>query len=157
MQWIDGEIKAVKGLARRVSKLASAMKAESWGVSECVLDRARGGERVVLRQGGRAVAALVPIADLKLLQKLEDEKDLRDIRAASIEMKRKGDDPWGEGQGGARAPMAPGDATGCRNQTFTAKPPPGPTVTITASTEDEMSQAKPASTNQQTQDHESPT
>jgi|ERR1039458_974120 antitoxin (DNA-binding transcriptional repressor) of toxin-antitoxin stability system len=99
MQWIDGEIKAVKGLARRVSKLASAMKAESWGVSECVLDRARGGERVVLRQGGRAVAALVPIADLKLLQKLEDEKDLRDIRAARIEMKRKGTIPWGKVKG----------------------------------------------------------
>lgn len=74
MQWIDGEIKADKGLARRVSKLASAMKAESCGVSESALDRARHGERIVLRQGGRAVAAVVPIADLKLLQKLETRK-----------------------------------------------------------------------------------
>ena len=74
MQWIDGEIKADKGLARRVSKLASAMKAESCGVSESALDRARHGERIVLRQGGRAVAAMVPIADLKRLQKLETRK-----------------------------------------------------------------------------------
>ncbi|HEX5856049.1 MAG TPA: prevent-host-death family protein [Thermoanaerobaculia bacterium] len=63
-------------------------------VSGSALDRARHGERVVLRQGKRAVAAVVPIADLRLLQKLENEEDLRDIRAARIEMKRKGTIPW---------------------------------------------------------------
>jgi antitoxin (DNA-binding transcriptional repressor) of toxin-antitoxin stability system len=63
-------------------------------VSESALDRARHGERVVLREGRKAVAAVVPIADLKRLQKLEDEEDLRDIRAARIEMKRRGTIPW---------------------------------------------------------------
>jgi antitoxin (DNA-binding transcriptional repressor) of toxin-antitoxin stability system len=63
-------------------------------VAESALDRARHGERVVLRQGKKAVAAVVPIADLRRLQKLEDEEDLRDIRAARIEMKRKGTIPW---------------------------------------------------------------
>lgn len=63
-------------------------------VSESALDRARHGERVVLRQGKKAVAAVVPIADLRLLQKLENEEDLRDIHAARIEMKRKGTIPW---------------------------------------------------------------
>jgi len=63
-------------------------------VSESALDRARRGERVVLRQGKKAVAAVVPIADLRRLQKLEDEQDLRDIRSARVEMKRKGTVPW---------------------------------------------------------------
>lgn len=63
-------------------------------VSESALDRARQGERVVLRQGRKAVAAVVPIADLRRLQKLEDEEDLKDIRSARVEMKRKGTVSW---------------------------------------------------------------
>ena len=63
-------------------------------VGESALDRARHGERVVLRQGRRAVAAVVPIADLRRLQKLEDEEDRKDIRAARLEIKRKGTIPW---------------------------------------------------------------
>ena len=40
------------------------------------------------------MAAVVPIADLRRLQKLENEEDLKDIRAARVEMKRKGTIPW---------------------------------------------------------------
>jgi antitoxin (DNA-binding transcriptional repressor) of toxin-antitoxin stability system len=72
---------------------AAAPKARS-SVSESALDRASRGERVVLRKGKRAVAAIVPIADLRRLQELEDEEDRRDIRAARMEMKRKGTIPW---------------------------------------------------------------
>lgn len=63
-------------------------------VSENALDRGRHGERVVLRQGNKAVAAVVPIADLRRLQKLEDEEDLKDIRSTRAEMERKGTVPW---------------------------------------------------------------
>jgi antitoxin (DNA-binding transcriptional repressor) of toxin-antitoxin stability system len=63
-------------------------------LSESALNRARHGERVVLRDGNKAVAAVVPIADLRRLQKLEDEEDLKDIRVARAEMKRKGTIPW---------------------------------------------------------------
>ena len=66
----------------------------SASVSESAVDRARHGERVVLREGKKAVAAVVPIADLRRLQKLEDEEDLKEIRAARVEMKRKGTIPW---------------------------------------------------------------
>jgi hypothetical protein len=72
---------------------ATAPKPPS-AVSESAVDRARHGERVVLRQGRKAVAAVVPIADLRRLQKLEDDEDLKDIRAARVEMKRKGTIPW---------------------------------------------------------------
>ena len=41
-----------------------------------------GGERVVLTRHGRRVAAVVPIADLELLEQLEDAADLDDVRAA---------------------------------------------------------------------------
>lgn len=75
-------------------KSRASVRKPSATLSKSVLDRARRGERIVLRQGRRAVAAVVPIADLRLLQKLEDEKDLRDVRAARIEMKRKGTTPW---------------------------------------------------------------
>ena len=58
------------------------------------LERVRQGERVVLRRGRKAVAAVVSMEDLKRLQKLEDEEDLRDVRAALKEAKRKGTIPW---------------------------------------------------------------
>jgi prevent-host-death family protein len=41
-----------------------------------------GGERVVLTRHGRRVAAVVPIEDFDLLEKLEDARDLDDVRAA---------------------------------------------------------------------------
>ena len=72
----------------------AAARKRSDSIGESALDRARQGERVVVRRGGRTIAAVVPIADLRLLQKLEDREDLRDIRAARIEMKRKGTIPW---------------------------------------------------------------
>ena len=41
-----------------------------------------GGERVVLTRHGKRVAAVVPIADLELLESLEDAVDLDEARAA---------------------------------------------------------------------------
>ena len=35
------------------------------------------GERIIVKRGGRSVAAVVPIADLEVLKKIEDEMDLR--------------------------------------------------------------------------------
>lgn len=44
-----------------------------------------GGERVVLTRHGRRVAAVVPIADLDLLESLEDARDLDEVRRALAE------------------------------------------------------------------------
>ena len=41
-----------------------------------------GGERVVLTRHGRRVAAVVPIADLELLEQIEDAADLDEVRHA---------------------------------------------------------------------------
>jgi antitoxin (DNA-binding transcriptional repressor) of toxin-antitoxin stability system len=49
-----------------------------------------GNERVVLRRRGRAIAAVVPIDDLQLLEGLDDQGDLVDARAALAEANKKG-------------------------------------------------------------------
>jgi prevent-host-death family protein len=49
-----------------------------------------GKERVVLRRRGKEIAAVVPMADLRLLEELEDRIDLVDARAALAETKKKG-------------------------------------------------------------------
>jgi prevent-host-death family protein len=50
--------------------------------SSTVNRAAFGGERVVLTRHGKRVAAVVPIADLELLESLEDAVDLDEARAA---------------------------------------------------------------------------
>jgi prevent-host-death family protein len=56
-----------------------------------VLNRvAYGGERIVLHRRGKDVAAIVPIADLALIEQLEERIDLEDARAALREVRKKG-------------------------------------------------------------------
>jgi len=54
---------------------------------------AYGRERIVLRRRGKDLAALVPIEDLALIEKLEDAIDVREARKVLTEMKRKGEKP----------------------------------------------------------------
>jgi prevent-host-death family protein len=49
------------------------------------------GERVIVHRGKKAVAAVVPIEDLELLEKLEDEID---IAAARVALKDPRNIPW---------------------------------------------------------------
>ena len=61
------------------------------------LDRVfKEGERVIVRRRGRKVAALVPLTDLATLEKLEDEADAKDFRAAKKQWQRSGKKtvPW---------------------------------------------------------------
>lgn len=51
------------------------------------------GERIVLRRRGKDLAAIVPLEDLALIERLEDEIDVREARKALAEMKRKGEKP----------------------------------------------------------------
>ncbi|MCX7421861.1 MAG: type II toxin-antitoxin system Phd/YefM family antitoxin [Planctomycetia bacterium] len=48
------------------------------------------GERVVLARRGKGIAALVSMEDLALLEKMEDESDVRDAKRALADMKRTG-------------------------------------------------------------------
>lgn len=47
-----------------------------------------GGERVVLRRRGKDLAAVIPIADFALLERMEDQLDLEAARKAMGETKR---------------------------------------------------------------------
>ena len=56
-----------------------------------VLNRAAfGKERVILKRRGKAIAAVVPMDDLLLLQAWEDKRDIADAAAARKEAARKG-------------------------------------------------------------------
>ena len=50
-------------------------------------------ERVILERNGKDVLALVPMDDLALLEKLEDEADVKAARAALAEIERTGEKP----------------------------------------------------------------
>lgn len=51
------------------------------------------GERVVIHRNGRAMAALVPARDLRLLKEIEDRADLTAARKALREAAAKGERP----------------------------------------------------------------
>jgi PHD/YefM family antitoxin component YafN of YafNO toxin-antitoxin module len=51
-------------------------------------------ERVLLVRRGKNVAALVPVEDLDLVEKIEDQIDLEEARAALAEANQKGTIPW---------------------------------------------------------------
>jgi prevent-host-death family protein len=59
-----------------------------------VLDRAAHGERVVVTRHRKAKVALVPIADVELLESLEDEIDLELARAARARAEKEGTIPF---------------------------------------------------------------
>lgn len=52
-----------------------------------------GGERLVIHRHGKPVAALLPMNDLRRIEALEDEEDVRDARAALAEAEVKGTIP----------------------------------------------------------------
>ncbi|HHT9135035.1 MAG TPA: type II toxin-antitoxin system Phd/YefM family antitoxin [Candidatus Avalokitesvara rifleensis] len=62
--------------------------------SELVNRAGYGKERIAVTRRGKAVAAVVPIEDMELLEKLEDKIDLEDARKALAEAKKKGTIPW---------------------------------------------------------------
>lgn len=63
-------------------------------VSDTVNRAAYGGERIFLQRRGKNVAAIVPVADVELLEELEDRMDLEAARKALAE---PGESiPWAE-------------------------------------------------------------
>ena len=50
-------------------------------------------ERIVLTRGGKELAALVPMEDMRFLEELEDRLDLEEARAALAEAKTNPERP----------------------------------------------------------------
>jgi prevent-host-death family protein len=63
-----------------------------------LLTRVFGGERVVIERAGGVAVAMVPVADLELLEELEDRADVEAARKALAEMEAAGEKPipWAE-------------------------------------------------------------
>jgi len=61
--------------------------------SDVVNRAAYGKERVILTRRGKPVVAVVPIADIELLEALDDKLDLKDALAALKEAEEKGTIP----------------------------------------------------------------
>lgn len=53
-------------------------------------------DRVRITRRGKEVAAVVPIEDLELLERLEDEIDLSEARKALADVREHGSIPWDE-------------------------------------------------------------
>lgn len=68
-----------------MAKISTSVAREKF--SEIVSRAEYGGERTVVHRRKKAVAAVVPIEDLKLLEHMEDLADIQDARKA---LKEKG-------------------------------------------------------------------
>lgn len=67
-----------------------AGKKERQGFADAINRAAFGNERVLLRRRGRAIAAVVPISDLRLLEALESRIDLVEARSALAQLNKNG-------------------------------------------------------------------
>ncbi len=63
-------------------------------LSDLINRVAYGKERVILCRRGRALAGIVPLEDMRLLEELEDHLDLDDARAVLKEAAEKGTVSW---------------------------------------------------------------
>ena len=60
-----------------------------------VLNRvAYGKDRVLITRRGKDLVALVPIEDLALIERLEDEIDVREAKKALADARKHGTIPW---------------------------------------------------------------
>ena len=66
------------------------------GLAELINRVAYGRERVRLVRRGRALAAVVPMEDVELLERLEDELDLDAAREALADPSNAGRIRWGD-------------------------------------------------------------
>ncbi len=62
--------------------------------AELINRAAYGKERIAVTRRGKAVAAVVPIEDLELIEALEDRLDLDDAREALLELREGRPVPW---------------------------------------------------------------
>lgn len=62
--------------------------------SEVVNQVSYTGQRIILHRHGKAIAALIPVDDLKILEAIEDAVDIQEAQKALKEVAKKGTIPW---------------------------------------------------------------
>jgi len=63
-------------------------------LAEVINTVAYGKERIVLTRRGKRVAAVIPVEDLDVLERIEDEIDLAEARKALADVRKRGTIPW---------------------------------------------------------------
>lgn len=61
--------------------------------SEIINKAAYGKERMIVTRRGKALAAIIPIEDLRTLEELEDRRDVEDARRILAEAEAKNEKP----------------------------------------------------------------
>lgn len=67
--------------------------------SEAINRAAYGKERVILTRRGKLLVAVIPIEDVRLLEAIEDQRDLELAKQAREEIKREGTTSWEDVKG----------------------------------------------------------
>lgn len=62
--------------------------------SEVINQVSYSGQRVILHRHGKALAAIIPVGDLELLEAIEDSVDIEGAQKALKEANKKGTIPW---------------------------------------------------------------
>jgi antitoxin Phd len=75
-----------------------------------VLRRVKQGKRFLLENHDKAIAAIVSVEDLALLEAIENRRDLEDARRALADMAKEGAIPWEEAK--KQLGLQPGKANG---------------------------------------------
>ncbi|HLH72824.1 MAG TPA: type II toxin-antitoxin system prevent-host-death family antitoxin [Chloroflexota bacterium] len=65
-------------------------------LAEVVNRAAYGKERVILTRRGKPLAAIIPIEDIRLLEELENQRDLAEAREGMAEAAKEGTLSWEE-------------------------------------------------------------
>jgi prevent-host-death family protein len=79
---------------RKPTNAAVTTAAARKNFSDLINRVAYGKDRVVLTRRNKALAAVVPIEDIALIEEIEDREDLKAARAAIRDIRRNGTVPW---------------------------------------------------------------
>ena len=63
-------------------------------LTDIVNDVVYGGKRIILTRKGKSLVAIVPLADLRTLEMLENKIDLEDARKALSDIEENGSVSW---------------------------------------------------------------
>jgi prevent-host-death family protein len=88
-EWYNSDIKAREA---DMPKMATSEARDKF--TELINRAAYQGERTVIRRRGKGMAAIIPMEDFDLLEKVEDLIDSGLLKKARAEVRKKGTIPW---------------------------------------------------------------
>jgi len=88
-EWYNSDIKAREA---DMPKMATSEARDKF--TELINRAAYQGERTVIRRRGKGMAAIIPMEDFDLLEKVEDLIDRDLLKKARVEVRKKGTIPW---------------------------------------------------------------